>query len=177
MLTPAEQWTAKWEQLTREAAQHEAADSFDTGDYRRWRIEHDRKIQIDALRAAAAQGTHLAWLDGAHNPNPAYVYRAHIEAMISDLERINSRVPPPATAAKTAANQVKRTSTTGRLANRWARFRAGIKNYLAPRKPRRLELRLVTYSEAEALLREGWTIAREEDHNGKIGWVYLEKLA
>jgi len=49
---------------------------------------------------------------------------------------------------------------------------------------RRLELKLCTYAEADAILRkqgipgnpdEGWRIAREEDSNRVIGIVYLER--
>lgn len=48
------------------------------------------------------------------------------------------------------------------------------------RKARRLELRFVTYGEADALIKaaEGaWTIAPEEDDNTCLGMVYLELLA
>lgn len=41
----------------------------------------------------------------------------------------------------------------------------------------RLELRLVTYLEGDKLVREGWIIAPEEDHNTQFGMVYLERLA
>lgn len=49
------------------------------------------------------------------------------------------------------------------------------------RKPRRqrLELRFVSYSEGDKLIREtngAWTIAKEEDANRVPGWVYLERL-
>lgn len=42
--------------------------------------------------------------------------------------------------------------------------------------PRRLELRYVNYKEGDRLVREGWTIAPEEDNNRSIGMVYLERL-
>lgn len=48
--------------------------------------------------------------------------------------------------------------------------------YFFPVKRKRLELRCVTYLEGEKLTREGWTIAKEEDRNRHIGWVYLERL-
>lgn len=43
----------------------------------------------------------------------------------------------------------------------------------------RVELRFVTWEEAEVLLRDpkgGWTIAKEEDGNEVLGMVYLEKV-
>lgn len=44
-------------------------------------------------------------------------------------------------------------------------------------KPKRLELRLVPYyPDGDRLVREGWVIAQEEDHNRMIGFVYLERL-
>lgn len=50
-----------------------------------------------------------------------------------------------------------------------------VRRIFAP-KPKRLELKLATYSEAEGLLRAGWTLAPEEDHNRAFGLVYLERL-
>ena len=56
--------------------------------------------------------------------------------------------------------------------------------YRVFKRYRRLELRVCTYEEASALLREqgipgnpdeGWRIAREEDRNHVIGVVYLER--
>ena len=44
------------------------------------------------------------------------------------------------------------------------------------KKKRRVGLILVPYAQADALIKEGWTIAKEEDNNRKIGIVYLEKL-
>ncbi len=44
-------------------------------------------------------------------------------------------------------------------------------------KPKRLELRFVPYyPEGDRLVREGWTIAKEEDNNRMYGFVYLERL-
>jgi hypothetical protein len=53
------------------------------------------------------------------------------------------------------------------------------------RKPayRRLELKFVTWHEADALIRQNskeppplrWEIAPEEDHNRRIGFVYIER--
>lgn len=43
-------------------------------------------------------------------------------------------------------------------------------------KPKRLELRYVTWTEAGRLLHEGWTVAKEEDYNHRLGWIYLERL-
>jgi hypothetical protein len=43
---------------------------------------------------------------------------------------------------------------------------------------RRIELAFVHYDSkgrADKLIAEGWTIAKEEDTNGAIGWVYLER--
>ena len=50
-----------------------------------------------------------------------------------------------------------------------------VRRICAP-KPKRLELKLATYSEAEGLLKQGWTLAPEEDRNHAIGLVYLERL-
>lgn len=52
---------------------------------------------------------------------------------------------------------------------------------LFTRKPkkRRVEIRCLTYAEADKLIREtngAWTIAPEEDKNKMIGIVYLERL-
>jgi hypothetical protein len=47
-------------------------------------------------------------------------------------------------------------------------------------KRKRLELRCVTYLEAEKLFQESpgaWTIAKEEDNNQSYGWVFLERLS
>jgi hypothetical protein len=47
------------------------------------------------------------------------------------------------------------------------------------RKPKRLELRYLSYAEADRLIREtqgAWTIAPEEDGNHVFGMVYLERL-
>lgn len=43
-------------------------------------------------------------------------------------------------------------------------------------KPRRLDLRCVDYTEGDKLVREGWTIAPEEDRNTVFGMVWLERL-
>lgn len=44
-------------------------------------------------------------------------------------------------------------------------------------KPKRLELRFVPYyPDGDKLCREGWVIAKEEDHNRMIGFVFLERL-
>lgn len=48
-----------------------------------------------------------------------------------------------------------------------------------PPKRKRLELRCVPYSEASALINsttEEWEIADEENRNGAIGFVFLERL-
>ena len=48
------------------------------------------------------------------------------------------------------------------------------------RKRQRLELRYLSYAEADRLIREtqgAWTIAPEEDGNRVLGMVYLERLA
>ncbi len=48
------------------------------------------------------------------------------------------------------------------------------------RKRKRLELRCLSYAEADRLIREtqgAWTIAPEEDGNRCLGMVYLERLA
>jgi len=47
------------------------------------------------------------------------------------------------------------------------------------RRLKRLELRFVSYAAADILIRESpgeWKIAKEEDANPRIGWVYLERL-
>lgn len=38
----------------------------------------------------------------------------------------------------------------------------------------RRALIFVPYAEGEKLLRDGWTLAPEEDRNKIIGWVFLE---
>ena len=43
-------------------------------------------------------------------------------------------------------------------------------------KHRRIDYRVVMYSEAEELLARGWTIAPEEDRNRRVGVVCLELL-
>ncbi len=44
-------------------------------------------------------------------------------------------------------------------------------------KPKvRQDLKLVSYSEAEELLKSGYTLAKEEDTNHVFGMVYLELL-
>jgi hypothetical protein len=51
---------------------------------------------------------------------------------------------------------------------RWIKRLLGIKT--------REALRFVTYAEADALIKQGWTIAKEEDTNHIPGMVYLELL-
>lgn len=43
-------------------------------------------------------------------------------------------------------------------------------------KPKRLDLCFVSYAESDKLIREGWTVAKEEDNNESIGYVWLELL-
>lgn len=46
-------------------------------------------------------------------------------------------------------------------------------------RPKRLEIRFLSYADADKLIREtngAWTIAKEEDRNHVFGWVYLELL-
>ncbi len=46
-------------------------------------------------------------------------------------------------------------------------------------KRKRIELRFLSYSQADELIKEtngAWTIAKEEDSNHLLGWVYLELL-
>ena len=43
-------------------------------------------------------------------------------------------------------------------------------------KPKRLELRLVSWEQADELLKSGWQIAKEEDTNRIQFQVYLERL-
>lgn len=43
----------------------------------------------------------------------------------------------------------------------------------APPVPR--ELRMVSYDEADVLLKQGWRLAPEEDNNRILGMVYLER--
>ena len=52
--------------------------------------------------------------------------------------------------------------------------------FFTRRRPKRVELRYLTYAEADRLIREtrgAWTIAPEEDTNACLGMVYLELLA
>lgn len=52
-----------------------------------------------------------------------------------------------------------------------------IKSFLGiVKKPKRLELRFVSYHEGDKLVKAGWKIAKEEDHNHVFGMVYVEKL-
>lgn len=52
-----------------------------------------------------------------------------------------------------------------------------IKKMFGIHKRKRLELRLVPYyPDGDKLCREGWVIAKEEDHNHMIGFVFLELL-
>jgi hypothetical protein len=51
-----------------------------------------------------------------------------------------------------------------------------IKKIFFPKRKIRKDLRFVTYGEAVALLKKGYTIAQEVDNNKKIGHVYLELL-
>jgi len=47
------------------------------------------------------------------------------------------------------------------------------------RRQKRLELRFVSYADADILIRESpdeWKIAKEEDANPRLGWVYLERI-
>ena len=62
---------------------------------------------------------------------------------------------------------------------RWNRWLGGWWKRLLRPKPKRLELRYLSYTEADKLIREtsgAWTIAKEEDTNHVLGWVYLERL-
>lgn len=43
-------------------------------------------------------------------------------------------------------------------------------------KPKRIALKLVHYDNANAYLERGWRIAKEEDNNRKLGFVWLERL-
>lgn len=48
-----------------------------------------------------------------------------------------------------------------------------------PPKRKRLELRFLSYPDADKLIREtngAWTVTPEEDRNQRYGWVYLELL-
>lgn len=40
----------------------------------------------------------------------------------------------------------------------------------------RVDFRYVDYTTGDKLIKEGWTIAKEEDRNHTIGMVYLELL-
>ena len=54
-----------------------------------------------------------------------------------------------------------------------------LKNILFKKKRKRLELRFLNYADAYFLLkstRNTWVIAKEEDYNRIMGWVYLERL-
>lgn len=52
---------------------------------------------------------------------------------------------------------------------------AWIRSLFRP-KPKRIDFAFVTYEVAEGLLKEGWSIAPEEDRNHRVGMVFLEKL-
>ena len=55
------------------------------------------------------------------------------------------------------------------------------RKYARAARPKRLELRLLSYEEADAILRDpgmgSWRLAKEEHHNRMIGFVYLERLS
>lgn len=53
-----------------------------------------------------------------------------------------------------------------------------IVTFRGPPKRKRLEIRFMSYGEADKLIREGeWTVAwEEEDENKGIGGVWLERL-
>ena len=54
-----------------------------------------------------------------------------------------------------------------------------VKSFLSklfPKSKVRLDLKLVSYTEAEDLLKKGYTLAKEEDTNHIFGMVYLELL-
>jgi len=73
---------------------------------------------------------------------------------------------------KTVTDNVQRSGLLARLRVKWQNlFRR-----IFASKPKRLELKLATYSEAEGLLKQGWTLAPEEDRNRAFGLVYLERL-
>lgn len=42
------------------------------------------------------------------------------------------------------------------------------------KRPKRRDLRFVSYAEVDMLVRKGWTIAREEDGNRALGMELLE---
>lgn len=57
-------------------------------------------------------------------------------------------------------------------------FNGFAKSFSQPKR-KRLELRLLSYDDADKLLREPgseWEVAVDENHNGMIGMVYLERL-
>lgn len=52
-------------------------------------------------------------------------------------------------------------------------------NWLFPKKRKRLELRVMSYLDADMLMRDEpgvWLIAEEEDDNKRFGIVYIERL-
>jgi hypothetical protein len=54
-----------------------------------------------------------------------------------------------------------------------------LKKTLFKKKPKRIELKLLSWSDADNLIRRtngAWTIAKEEDKNKVIGMVWLERL-
>jgi hypothetical protein len=54
-----------------------------------------------------------------------------------------------------------------------------LRKKLFPRKRRRLELKFVSYAEADRLIRDtngAWSIAPEEDNNKTPGMVFIERL-
>lgn len=59
------------------------------------------------------------------------------------------------------------------MITKWVRF----KRFVGLEKPKRMELRFVQYyPDGNRLCREGWTIAKEENTNRTIGFVFLERL-
>ena len=56
-------------------------------------------------------------------------------------------------------------------------FRRRLQRFVGLRsKPKRLGLQFVLYSQAARMIRNGWTIAPEDDRNRSIGMVWLELL-
>jgi hypothetical protein len=45
-------------------------------------------------------------------------------------------------------------------------------------KAKRLDLRFVSWSEADRMIRENpsWRVAKEEDRNRLLGWVFIERV-
>jgi hypothetical protein len=60
--------------------------------------------------------------------------------------------------------------------NRLRKFWHNLKIDLGITRPKRIGFRFVNWLVGDALIRKGWTLAKEEDKNSFMGYVCLELL-